>query len=318
MIIPCCSVSPDIGKKQFKSLKIFVMISAASWCFVGCTAKSSSGKESESSGLRPAGARRDSADASRVVKLQAVIVTKGQQAIKLAVMDVHGSPLQSVRAALASVIADRQKLAQQIRVELDSLSGDLSRASERVRAATSALEAAREAARESYDKERPSEVGRSADRSSRSELDELLAKRKQQRAADQQFEDAMSSTGGLQRSVKAAQSDLGDLQHRQRELQAKLEATTDIDPFEYLPSPAKTWKTDADGVAQLSVPDGAQWVLWAANSREVPGVRRSNTEFYRWIVLLPESMDASETLYLDNSNLWQSGLPPWLTPAVSR
>jgi predicted nucleic acid-binding Zn-ribbon protein len=233
-------------------------------------------------------------------------------------MEVHGSPLESVRAALASVVADRQKLAQQIRIDLDSLVGDISKASERLRAATNALEAARGTARESYDKDRPSDVGRSADRSSRSELDELLAKRKQQRSADQQFEDAMSSTGGLQRSVNAAQSELGDLQRRQRELQSQLDATTDIDPFEYLSSPAKTWKTDADGVAQVSLPDGAKWVLWAANSREVPGGRRTNTEFYRWIVLVTESIDATETLYLDNSSLWQGGLPPWLSPALPR
>jgi len=294
------------------------MMFAAMWCLAGCTTQPSSGKERDPSGRQPAGAGRGSADASRVLKLQAVIVTKGQQAIKLALMDVHGSPLESVRAALASVIADRQKVAQQIRIDLDSLSDDISKSSERLRAATNALEAARETARESYDKDRPSDVGRSADRSSRSELDELLAKRKQQRSADQQFEDSMSSTGGLQRSVKAAQSDLGDLQRRQRELQSQLDATTDIDPFEYLSSPAKTWKTDADGVAQVSLPDGAKWVLWAANSREVPGVRRTSTEFYRWIVLVTESIDASETLYLDNSSLWQGGLPPWLSPALSR
>jgi hypothetical protein len=50
----------------------------------------------------------------------------------------------------------------------------------------------------------------------------------------------------------------------------------------------------------------------------VPGVRRTSTEFYRWIVLVTESIDASETLYLDNASLWQGGLPPWLSPALSR
>jgi hypothetical protein len=65
---------------RFQQLKILAVMSAAMWCLAGCTTKSSSGKERDSSGRRPAGVRRDTTDTPRVVKLQAVIVTKGQQA----------------------------------------------------------------------------------------------------------------------------------------------------------------------------------------------------------------------------------------------
>lgn len=299
---------------QFQRVASVLVVCGMTSCLAGCSAKTASSNEGRPSTPPPGGVRGEDSAPSRTVKLQAVIVTKGQQVIKLALMDVSGAPLESVRAALATVLAEREKSAQQLRRELAALSGDVAKASERVRAATSAWEAAREAARESYDKERPADVARSADRSSRSELDDLLSKRKQQRIVDQRFEDAMSSTGSLQQAVQAAQSELDALQRRQSELQSQAATILDIDPIEYLFAPAKTWKTDVDGVVPVSLPDQRQWVLWASNTREVGGPGRSSMEYYRWIVLAPEAADSTETLYLDNSNLFKGGLPPYLTP----
>jgi hypothetical protein len=285
----------------------------------GCGLKIPPGKAEGSSRptVRRAGA--DEPAPQRHLTIQAVIVTAGQEAIKLPRIDVNGAPLEAAQEALAKLIEEQQDGIRRIERELDEMTSRIEQAEERKRTATRNLETARETAKESFEKERPKDILRSADRSSRSELDELLAKRTQQQAADERYKDLTSGLPHLEEKEEDAERQLNELKSQKERLRSKVISNSRIDPFESLASiqePKKqSWTANVDGITRVSLPAGQPWVLWARETRTLPN---GKVEVYRWLVRAPETHDADKTFYLDNKNLFDGQLPEGLEAGPTR
>jgi hypothetical protein len=289
-----------------------------SGCVAGCGLKLPPGNAEGSSRPIVRQAASDEPVPQRHLTIQAVIVTDNNYPIKIPRSDVNGAPLEAAQETLTKLIEDRQDGLRRIERDLDEMSSRIKQAEERKRAATRELETARETAEESFEKERPKDTLRSADRSSRSELDELLAKRTQQQAADDRYKDLTAGLTHLEEKEKDAERQLNELKSQEQRLRSDLSSNSRIDPFDALKAiqgPKKRWTTDLDGIARVSLPAGQPWVLWASINHRWPN---GKVEVYRWLVRAPETHDADKTFYLDNKNLFDGQLPQGLEAGPTR
>jgi len=269
----------------------------------GCTRPTT-----ESLSNATAAAQASDNTATRSLKVQAVIVTVGKEPVKLPLMNIYGARLESLQTKVAAVVKEKVEAGEAIQSKVKALETEIVKSKARVTEARTVLVAAEEKVRDKWADALPQEKDAPKE-SSRSELDDLLANRDQEDAANDAYKEAMASLRPMRDTLRLAQSDLrgqeGELSH----LMAKLRAALELDSFDYLPPAEKTWKTDTDGKVVLTVPRGQPWILWATESRKV----HDSQEHYRWLMPIPESSPDVPVFYLDGKNMFSDhGIPDWL------
>lgn len=311
-------LKPVDRKKFFLQLGA-VVAAVALGEVAGCAARPVSSSAEKSSGGGQTASGKDGSAAVRRTTLKAILAAKGRPTTVLSSMRVYGAPLELVETGLAAAVARREGKVQEIRHRLDELAGNIVRAQERLHAAevTRQPEDNESVVLNDPDERRPPQ--RAADRASRSELDELLAKRNREDATDSQVGQQKAVDEMRQRARESAASDLRKLKDEQRAVEVELQNATKLGPFEYLStcerSPHRSWVTDSEGTAEIIIPGRQPWVLWASTSR---GLRGDGTEKYQWIALLMDTGDTNNTIYFGDSNRFDGTLPTGLMRSVSQ
>lgn len=284
----------------------------------GCNGNSVSAPGEGSSDGEPKASSHDGPVGDRRATLKAILAAKGRPTTVLASMRVYGAPLDVVQAGLASATARRDKSVKEINGRLDELAENIERAEQRLRAAEDALQSEEDELRRSKDEDQRPAPLRSTDRSSRSELDELLATQNRQRVQEQQRGKQRAVEEGLRQERESAALQLERLQEEKRAVELSLQIATKLKPFEFLStlerSPQRMWMTNSEGTAEIVVPERQQWVIWASTPRRLPG---GGTDTYRWIALLTDTGDTNDTIYFGDSNRFDGILPAGLTPGAS-
>ena len=272
-----------------------VMVSA-----VGCISKTS---ESAAAG---------EAAESISISLRAVVTDAAQKAVPFPALQVHGSPAAVVRRLLREEEALFNAQQDALRDELQQLRGEDA-------AAKARLEEARESIAREFNAAAPREDD--AALKTRNPLEGIS----KARAAKNQL--AESYAAAFSERVAPVEAEV-------RRLEGRIVATNDsIDAlrksfpkrlFKALPAaPYRQWKTDAQGNGILTIPRSEPWFIWAsaerqvATTHEIQGrtdqtgqfratVREGGikSEVYRWLVLVPDQVDASGQLSLDQANLF--------------
>lgn len=241
----------------------------------------------------------------RELRLQAVIVTKGQAVVPLALMDVHAARLASVREALKGWRTARSGEVEVIERELQLKARELAEAEAHVdsmRAAAAAVEAER---RRKRDEAMRSETLQPA---SANPLDNALQKRRVEDAANREFRSQDRVVAESQRQVRDALARTDAIRRQMDELNGRKRETGFIDVYAALPRSSRSWRTDTSGFATIVVPSNEEWVIWAASTRRVGG----STEEYEWLLPVPLEPPDGGIFYLSGDNLLVDTTLGWL------
>lgn len=265
-------------------------------------------------GCRPEGS---SGDRSRLngtmsVPLRVIVADKDQSAVPFPSLSVAGCPANEVRRILRQAeqayAADEQRLRNALEYCRTSLS-----------AAQSRLDDERAELATEYNSAVPG--GENEILKSRNPLAALSKARAQKSAADETYKAALSSRiAPLEDNLKRGEQDVAAAEAELDHLRASFNDRL----FESLPvNPVESWKTDKEGQATLAIARNEPWYVWASGTREVStkllaqGNQSGNGAFsmevrrggfvaktYRWLVLIPDQLDSSGELSLDQSNLF--------------
>lgn len=229
------------------------------------------------------------------IPVRAVIVTRGQKAYPLQSMRICGCPYSDAHAALQSARRDWEQDVTEIESAV-AATETLLRETRTVLASEEADVAARHA-----------ELVPTADSIPENARNRavLLAKARADKAkADEFFREAY--TDRIE-PVKEQISVLEGQLRSQRGLLATTIASLADREFSALPrEKLQTWTTNEEGRTTISLPDASPWLIWADNSRFIAAGRFSETEFYRWALKVPDSLDSNGALMLDNNTLFGS------------
>jgi hypothetical protein len=293
----------DVMRSQFQS--VLRLVSGTALIFVlvgGCRPGDSSGKSGHEN--RPS--------EKSLIPLRVVVADKDQAAVPFPSLQVAGCPANEVRRRLREAeeayAADEQRLhnaLQDCRTKQTSAEHDLDHEK-------TVLEQEYNAA-----------VPRGEDNvvKSRNPLAELSKARAVKSAVDEQYKAALRSRiapleASLDRAKQAVAAAEADLERLRDSFNDRL--------FASLPGrPEKTWKTNKEGQATLAMVRNEPWYVWASGEREVStrllmkGKLRGDgnlearieaggfeKQIYRWLMLIPDDLDASGELSLDQSNLF--------------
>lgn len=249
---------------------------------------------------------------STVIPLRAVVADAGQRAVPFPALQVHGSPAHVVRRLLREAEDSFNSQQRSLREELQQVQSEEA-------AAKVLLEKVRESIAREFNVAAPREgdpglkarnplEGISKARAAKNQLAESYASSFADKVAPVEAE-----VQRLERRVVAVNASIDALQ---KSFASRL--------FDALPTePHSQWKTDAQGNGILKIPRSEPWFIWAlavrkvATTREMQGridstgrVRLSEreggirSEVYRWLVLVPDQLDASGQLSLDQANLF--------------
>ena len=164
-------------------------------------------------------------------------------------------------------------------------------------AASDALQAAQGEISRKYNERVPdsSELPTKRDRDP---LGKLLAAGAKKSAADREYQaDHRDTIEPLSSRV----TELKKLQDSHRAAINDLLESRLVKMFEALPeTDAQVFTTDEAGRVNIALPSASAWVVWAQSSRVVTPTL---TEHYRWVVRVPEDLDADGSLVLSNHTL---------------
>jgi len=246
----------------------------------------------------------------REFTVQAVIVTRGQDAKPLPLLEIAGYRLESMKKAAEAALARLESVEQALRREeaerATQLDAELAAARRREDLARAALDQALQA--------RPRERQRASDSAEHEQQEGLSALERalQQRKTDQQLEMAdvehRKRLAELRQEFEAAKRAVSDLEQDAHPSYSSLGGEIDLFSEIDFPVPSRTWLTDTEGRATVKIPAGESWVITSKAKRFVG----DGDERYRWLVLMPEEQQKGEVLYLQVKNLYQGGVPEWL------
>lgn len=266
------------------------------------------------SGCSPGGSfgKGDRPSEKTLVPLRVIVADKDQAAVPFPSLSVAGCPANEVRRLLRQAeqayAADERRLQNAIEICRDRLSK-----------AQSELDHELMALAKEYNSAVPR--GENEILKSRNPLAGLSKARALKSAVDDQYKAALRSRiAPLEDVVKRGKQDVAAAQVDLDRLRASFNDRL----FASLPGkPAKLWKTDKQGHATLPIVRNEPWYVWASGTRQVSTkllahgmqarsgafnmeVRQGGfvTHTYRWLLLVPDQMDASGALSLDQSNLF--------------
>jgi len=249
---------------------------------------------------------------SIVIPLRAVVADAGQKAVPFPALQVHGSPAHVVRRLLREAEESFKEQQKALREELEQLQGEEATAKAKL-----------DEVRESIAQEFNAAAPRDSDPAlkARNPLEGIS----KARAAKNQLAEAFAAAFSEQ--VAPVEAEVRRLEGRIVAVNASIDSlrksfTSRL--FDALPSaPQKQWKTDAQGNGILTVPRGEPWFIWASAVRQVATTREMQgridstgrvrltereggiqSELYRWLVLVPDQVDASGQLSLDQANIF--------------
>lgn len=250
----------------------------------------------------------DEAAESIVIPLRAVVADAGQKAVPFPALQVHGSPAHVVRRLLREAEESFNGQQKALREELDQLQGEEATAKAK-------LDEVRESIAREFNAAAPREGD--AALKARNPLEGISKARTAKNKLDETYAAAFSErVAPVEAEVRRLEGGIAAVNARIDALRKSFASRL----FDALPSaPHRQWKTDAQGNGILTVPRGEPWFIWASAVREVATtseiqfhggsratVRESGiqTEVYRWLVLVPDQVDASGQLSLDQANLF--------------
>ena len=288
------------ARASFTAIALVVMVIVA-WC-AGCSSDSAS--DAPVAADSTATTRGSLFDSNRI-PVRAVIVTRGQHVYPLQSMRICGCPYSDAYAALQPVRQDWEREVADIETAVAATETSL-RETRVVLASEEADIAAKHA-----------ELVPTADSIPENARNRavLLAKARANRAkADEFFREAYADR------IEPVKRDISILEEQlrsQRSLLATTIASLDEREFTALEREAvQTWTTNEEGRTTISLPDASPWLVWAKNARFIAAGRFSETEFYRWALKVPDSLDSNGILMFDNGTLF--GPDRLITGPVSR
>jgi hypothetical protein len=246
------------------------------------------------------------------IPLRAVVADAGQNAVSFPALEVRGSPAHVVRRLLRQAEDSFNAEQTALRDELQQLQRD-----------DATVKAKLDGVRESIAREFNAAAPRESDTSlkARNPLEGISKARTAKNKLAELYAAAFSER------VAPVEDEVRRLEEEIVAVNARIDAlrksyTSRL--FDALPSaPHGQWKTDAQGNGILKVPRGEPWFVWAsavrqvATTREIQGqtdqtgqfratVREGGikSEVYRWLMLVPDQVDASGQLSLDQQNLF--------------
>jgi hypothetical protein len=243
---------------------------------------------------------------SQEVRLQAVIVTKAQATVPLPLLDIHAAPLAQVRETLVQWGVRRRQ-------QVDAIDAELQRQSQKLIEAEARVVAAREAANaveaERTQKRNTAILPSAENQGASNPLDIALQRRRVEDAANREFRDQYAAVEDARRQTRAATNRVETIRKELIALEERKHAAGLGNIFSELPRPSRSWRTDTSGFATITVPDTADWVLWATATRQVG----SSVEVYEWLLRVPSQSPHGGVFYLSGDNLLRNETPEWLT-----
>jgi hypothetical protein len=258
-----------------------ILVMAMAITVSGCSSDSGAALQSKS---------EDSLYAEKSVSIRAVVVTRAQRPYPLESLEIRASPASKVAPLLKQATEEH---GQQVAAIQDAIDVAYTKLREREqRLATAKVEVANQ-----YNE---SVGGREQlkNETSRDDLDSLSSVRSKKSAAVKSFEDHLAIViRPIEQKIMRLRSDCQSLES---ELAGLREGYNKL-LFESLPfSPTKMWVTDVNGSVSITLPQTEPWYLWAATTRDVPGL---GTESYQWLLVLPDDLDDNGKLFFDHRNL---------------
>lgn len=288
------------GRGAFLAISLIAPLIVA-WV-AGCSGESAS---EATSGSQTSDSSQRSLFNPNHIPVRAVIITRGQTAYPLESMRIFGCPYSDAHATLQAVRQDWEQDVTDVETAVAATETSL-RDTRSVLASEEADVAAKHAALVPTADSIPENARNRA---------VLLAKARADKAkADEFFREAYADRiEPVKQTISALERQL----RSQRSLLAETIASLADREFTALPEDAvQTWTTNEEGRTIISLPDASPWLIWAENTRFVAAGRLSETEFYRWALKVPDSLDGNGTLMLDNGTLF--GPHRLLTGPVSR
>jgi len=260
-------------------------------------------------GLEPGG----EASESIAIPVRVLVADAEKKAVAFPSLPIHGSPADVVWRLLRA--AEAEFMDEQRGLENESL---------QLRSESTATRARLDNVRESLAREFNAAAPRESDPAftSRNPLEGISKARAAKSQLSESYAAAFAErVAPVEAEVRALESRLANVNARIESLRQSLPARL----FAALPeTPQGIWKTDAGGTANLTVPQGEPWFIWASATRRFSTTRERTgridlrsgqyrstdreggfvTESYRWLVLVPEQLDSSGHLSLDHTNIF--------------
>ena len=249
----------------------------------------------------------------RSVSARVVVAGEDQKPIVFPSLALNGSPMSVVQKALRVVQDEHDQ-------EMRALEKNLARIRAEWRVVDLKASDAREAVARDYNDSRPS--ADSEQYATRNPLKGLSKARAVKSQADIAYKESYAV------KIKPLEEELARLSQEEsnaQESMALLTAGLADKLFNALPMPpAAQWKTDSDGKQNLEIPQDEPWCIWTQGSHRVataivtesvvsPSTGRGRstsrpgdyrTTIYRWMLVVPDALDASGDLCFDETNVY--------------
>ena len=230
------------------------------------------------------------------ITARAVVVDREQNPIPLESLIVHASPASVVQPAITQAIAESN-------ARVAEMQSDLSAAELQRRNIQARLDETREKNAAEYNKQLE-DLPDLAAKNARNPLGALTAWKTAKNKIDIAFRKTHEET------VVPIENDLSTTNANIQSINSQIfsERARQADmPFTALPPEGQqTWTTGENGEFTAALSLAEPWVIWCETTRDIKGIGR---EHYRWVLKVPDALDASGNLFIDHNNLFDgSGL----------
>jgi hypothetical protein len=218
------------------------------------------------------------------VPVQAILQTKGGTGRKLAALAIHGCPAGVAHKAFTAAEKQHGQALQMLLKRIEAIDTQISTETDRLDKTGAAVAA-------EYNARVPS-LTDSLETASRNPLEALSRSRGKKTDADDWLKQAHADR------IAPINASISKMTSEKEGLVTQLQATKSSlsnQLFSALPAkPARSWKTDGEGRATLSVPASENWVVWADTIVD--------STHFQWFLRIPDDLDSSGTLTLDTEN----------------
>lgn len=297
---------------ELSPIRCGLLTSATVALLLGCT------------GDQPGAPGADSIFGRRSVSARVVVAGEDQKPLVFPSLALNGSPMSVVQKALRAVQDEHDQ-------EMRAFEKELARIRAEWRVVDLKASDAREAVARDYNDSRPSVD--SEQYATRNPLKGLSKARAIKSQADIAYKESYTA------KIKPLEEELARLSQEESNVQesiALLTAGLADKLFNALPMPpAAQWKTDSDGQQSLKIPQDEPWCIWAQGSHRVataivtesvvsPSTGRGRstsrpgdyrTTIYRWMLVVPDALDASGDLCFDETNVYDGTTASRIIPS---
>ena len=300
-------------QREIAPIRCGLLTGAIAALLLGCTGDQSGAPETGSMFRR------------RTVSARVVVAGDDQKPVVFPSLALNGSPISVVQKALRVVQDEHDK-------KMRAFEKDVARIRAELRVVDLKAIDAREAVARDYNDSRPSVD--SEQYATRNPLKGLSKARAVKSQADIAYKEAYAV------KIKPLEEELARLSQEEwnvQESMALLTAGLADKLFNALPMPpAAQWKTDPDGKQNLEIPQDEPWCIWTQGSHRVataivtesvvsPSTGRGRstsrpggyrTTIYRWMLVVPDALDASGDLCFDETNVYDGTAASRIAPAA--